>query len=245
MGKTALDSFGPWKHAQTENFIVHYRRTTEAHRAVREIEYNLWFIAKTLGAGPERYAKKSHVYIFSGEQEWKEFLAEVHAPSWSGSFAYGDHLFLHIGGFGETFDSHTLAHETTHAVVARLYPDKKWPLWLSEGFAEYMAGAAIASRKGQYIKGYQRDLGSASRLGFKELMAIHEYPSAPSQVLRLYRSSERVIRFLMTRYPKDRIARFVESILAGNDFQKTVLEVYGDKGSGFAEFEKRYNAFEK
>ena len=102
-------------------FNVLASRATEAQRVVREIEYNLWFVAKALGAGKERYAKKSHVYIFEGEGEWKSFLSESETPPWSGSFAYGDNLFLHVGGPGEGFDSHTLAHETTHAVVARLY----------------------------------------------------------------------------------------------------------------------------
>ncbi len=245
LGKQAFNiAPDKWKHAETENFIIHYRRATEAQRVVREIEYNLWFVAKSLGAGKDRYAKKSHVYIFHGRGEWRSFLSDTNSPQWFGSFAYGDDLFLHVGGPGEEFDSHGLAHETTHAVVARLYPGKRWPLWLNEGFSEYMGGASVAARKQQYIKGLQRDLSDAD-LTFEELVAMSEYPSDEKQIAQLYRSSERVVRFLMTKFPKDRIARFVESTLAGNDFQKAVIEVYGDQVKDFDEFRKLYGRFEK
>ena len=89
-----------WKHAETEHFIIHYRRVTEAQRAVREIEYTLWFVAQALGATKERYAKKSHVYIFQDESEWIDFRMEAGIPNWSGSIAHEDNLFLHIGGAG-------------------------------------------------------------------------------------------------------------------------------------------------
>jgi len=39
---------------------------TEAHKVAREIEYDIWFIAKALGAGKEQYQRKSHVYILRG-----------------------------------------------------------------------------------------------------------------------------------------------------------------------------------
>src|SRR5438874_716867 len=30
-----------WRHAETDNFIIHYRRVTEAQKVVREVEYDL------------------------------------------------------------------------------------------------------------------------------------------------------------------------------------------------------------
>ena len=61
-GRLAL-SINPakWKHAETDNFIVHYRRATEAQKVVREVEYDLWYVATALKATKDRYAKKSHV----------------------------------------------------------------------------------------------------------------------------------------------------------------------------------------
>ena len=233
-----------WKHAETENFFVHYRRVTEAQRVVREIEYDLWCIARTLGAPRDRYRSKSHVYIFQDEKEWKQFSTSIGKESWVASFAHGDRLFLHVGGIGEGFDSHLLAHETTHAVVARLYPNSRWPLWLSEGFAEYMGGASVASRKKQFIKSFERDLQKADR-PLKELTALTTYPEDHEQVHRLYQSSEKVVRFLMTEFPKDRVPKFAEAMVEGQPLDSAVTAVYGDQVKDFDAFEKKYARFVK
>jgi hypothetical protein len=235
---------GKWKHAETDNFIVHYRRVTEAQRAIREIEYDLWFVAKSLGATKERYATKSQVFIFEDEREWRQFLVDTGRPQWVGSFALRDELFLHIGGAGEGFDSHMLAHETTHAAVARLYPGCRWPVWLSEGFAEYMGSASIAARKSQFIKSLESNLQHAD-LPLEKLTAISEYPIAPEAVAQLYQSGEKLVRFLMTAFPKDRFVPFIDAITSGRTLEEAVVQIYGDKLKDYASFKTQYDRFQK
>ena len=226
-----------WKHAETDNFIVHYRRATEAQKVVREVEYDLWFVATTLGATRDRYSKKSHVYVFQDEDEWKQFLDISGNPlKWAASYAHGDELFLNVrgggnSGAGESFDSHTLAHETTHAVVARLFPQKRWPLWLNEGFAEYMGGASVAARKGQPGKRFERKLASAE-MPLAALEALDAYPRDPASIAQLYATSEKLVRFLMTELPKDRIAKFIEAVLAGRKLQEAVVETLRRQAQG-------------
>lgn len=233
-----------WKHAETENFVLHYRRVTEAKKVAREVEYDLWFIATTLNATKDRYQRKSHVYVFEDEGQWKDFLALTEAPEWSASFARGDELFLNVrrkdGGFG----SDTLAHETSHAVVARIFPNQRWPMWLNEGFAEYMGGASIAARKGQAIKRHQDKLSSAD-MSLTQLEAITEYPSNSAQLSQLYQTSEMFIRFLMNELPKDRIVPFINAILAGKGIRNSVLEIYGDTFPDWDAFTKRYERFSR
>jgi hypothetical protein len=240
-----------WKHAETPNFILHYRRATEAQKVAREVEYDLWYVATALGAGPERYQKKSHVFVFEDEEEWKQFKGLLNDPalSWSASFAAGDELFLNVrgggnSGGGSSFDSHTLAHEATHAVVARLFPRKRWPLWLNEGFAEYMGGASVAARKGQSGKRYQRDL-SSDLLTPAALESATSYPSDERSIQQFYESSEMFVRFLMSEAPKERFAKFIDAILAGRGMQAGVLEVYGDKFKDWDAFMKRYERFKR
>ena len=236
-----------WKHAETENFILHYRRMTEAQKVAREVEYNLWHVATVLGATKERYARKSHVFVFEDEEEWKKFkgLLGNAGLAWAASFAVGDELFLNVrGGGGAGFDSQTLAHETTHAVVARLFPRKRWPLWLNEGFAEYMGGASVAARKGQSGKRYQRVLEKAE-LPLAALESMTEYPGDEATVARLYETSEKFVRFLMSELPKDRIVKFIDAVLDGRGMQPAVLEVYGDKVKDWDAFMKRYERFNK
>lgn len=257
LGTKAL-SMAPakWKHAETDHFIVHYRRATEAQRVVREIEFALWYAARSLGVGKERYAKKSHIYVFQDTSEWEQFRFEAMALSgvteWSASFAHGDELFLHIGGPGEGFDSETLAHETTHAVVARLYPGHRWPKWLNEGFAEFVGTASIAARKGLWTQGLQKDLPDATMAPL-ELVAIKQYPKGNKEdplgefheVHRFYQSSQKLVRFLMTAYPKERFPRFVDVIVGGATFEEALLKTYGDQVKDFAAFGKQYERFSK
>ncbi len=239
-----------WRHAETENFILHYRRVTEAQKVAREVEYNLWHVATALGATKERYARKSHVFVFEDEEEWKKFkgLLGNAGLAWAVSFAVGDELFLNVRGGGNSgtgsFDSQTLAHETTHAVVARLFPRKRWPLWLNEGFAEYMGGASVAARKGQSGKRYQRVLDKAE-LSLAAMEAMTEYPADEAMVARLYQTSEKFMRFLMNELPKDRIVKFIDAVLDGRGMQPAVLEVYGDKVRDWDAFMKRYERFSK
>ena len=241
-----------WKHAETEHFIIHYRRVTEAQRAVREIEYTLWFVAQSLNATKEQYARKSHVYIFQDAREWAAFRSGANVPSWTASFALGDELFLHVGGVGEGFDSHLLAHETTHAVVARLYPHQRWPIWLNEGFAEYMGSASQAARKGVWTKGMQQELSQAS-LPLEKLVAMKDYPEtgadagkeAHREVDRFYESSQKLIRFLMNNFPKERFPQFIDAIVIGAPFENAILQVYGDQVKDYTAFTKQYERFVK
>ncbi len=241
-----------WKHAETENFILHFRRVTEAQKVAREVEYDLWYVANALGATKDRYARKSHVFVFENEGEWLRFKGMLgpDSQSWSASFAKGDELFLNVrgggnSGAGTSFDSSTLAHETTHAVVARLYKRKRrWPLWLNEGFAEYMGGASVAARKGQPAKHYQRTLGRAE-MPLSALENMKEYPTELAAIHELYQTSEKFVRFLMNDFPKNRIVKFIDAILDGKDIESSVIEVYGDKVKDWAAFMKRYERFNK
>ena len=249
-GKQALEiDPAKWHHAETDNFIVHYRRVTEAQKVVREVEYTLWYVAGVLGAGKDRYAKKSHLYVFEDQSEWQRFLEVSNNPmKWAASYAYGDELFLNVRGAGNSgtgsFDSHTLAHEATHAVVARLFPRQRWPLWLNEGFAEYMGGASIAARKSQGGRRFQRTLGMAE-MPLERLTTLDEYPTDEISRAQLYQTSEKFIRFLMTEMPRERIVSFIDAVLTGKPVMEIIPEIYGDKVKDWAGFQKRYERFSR
>ena len=229
-----------WLNAETPHFILHYRRITEAKRVTIEIEFHLNYVAKVLGAGPDRYAKKSHVFIFEDERDWKGFLSEAQAPPWASSFARGDELFLNVrDSHTGMFDSQTLAHETTHAIVARLYPGKHWPRWLGEGFAEHMSGQSTGARMGQYNQRLLQRFQMAT-LPVDRLVATEDYPDDPRAVAQFYQSSEKLVRFLMTKNPADRFPRFVELVLNNTPFPDSVVKIYGDKYKDYDTFTKEY-----
>jgi len=243
LGQIAL-SIKPekWRHAETDHFIFHYRRITEAQKVVHRIEYHLWFVANTLGASKEQYQRKSHVFIFEDEKEWQQFLSQTSYPQWFGSFAHGDELFLNVRQGAGNFDEHVLAHETTHAVVARLYPGQHWPVWLNEGFAEYMAGASEGARKGITAKYFQRNLALAD-IPVAQLTSMITYPSDRQAVASFYQSSERLVRFLMNEWPKEQFRPFAAEVVSGKDFQAAFKDVYGYGTQSFEDYSRKYDRF--
>lgn len=231
-----------WKHAETESFLVHYRRVTEAQRAVREIEYALWFVADMLNIPRERYAAKSHVFIFQDRKEWNQFLLDGGVPPWTGSFAYGGDLFLFIGSATEPFDSKMLAHEVAHAALARMYPGRRLPRWLNEGFAEYVGAASIASRTKQYLKGVQNELNHAT-LSLAKLVEMADYPTGQKEVHQFYQTSERFVRFLIESYPKEKFPAFLEAIFDGSNPLDAIKTAYDVEFQDFAALERQYGRF--
>lgn len=231
-----------WRHGETENFIIYYRSLSDALQIAREIEFDLWYVAQSLGAAPDQYARKSHVYVFQDEKEWQRFLLETQTAGWVHSFALHDDLFLDVRSAQGGFDSGTLAHETTHAIVARIYGGRRWPLWLSEGFAEYMGSASVAARHWRSPLSNQKKLHFAE-MTVAELTATTRYPTDPEAVARLYDTSAKFVRYLFNKYPTELFPKFVDRVLAGQPTAAALVEIYGNEFSDMAEFEKRFSRF--
>ena len=242
-GASALETkSAQWRHAETENFILHFRRVGDANAVAREIEFDLWFVANELGATKEQYARKSHVYIFQDDREWQKFLAGTNAPPWAQSLARADELFLNVRSQSGGFDEETVAHETTHAVVARIYRNQRWPLWLSEGFAEYMGRASVAARHHQNVRRNQRALQMAE-LSVAQLTSLAVYPTTPEQVGQLYESAEKFVRYLFKNHPKQLFPKFAERVLAGDPAAAALAAVYGSEFDDMAAFERKFARF--
>ncbi|MEO7933035.1 MAG: hypothetical protein ABIT76_07745 [Chthoniobacterales bacterium] len=232
-----------WKVAETPNFYIHFRRMTEARKVGREVEFNLAFIAAQLGTTPAQYARKSHVYVFEDAGEWASFVAKTQMPEWTSSFAYGDELFLNVRGQnGGSFDSQTLAHETTHAVVARIYRERRWPLWLNEGVAEYMGSAAVAGRKNQTLKRLQNRLEVAD-MPLEELIHLEAYPQNTKDVSRLYQTSERFVRFLMSKGTSQQFVGFADALIAGQTVEQAIAANYHQTFPDFKKFQADYEKY--
>ena len=231
-----------WYHGETENFVFHYRNLSDALQVAREIEFDLWHVAQSLGAPMSAYTRKSHIFVFADEPEWQTFLAETNEPKWTHSFAFHDELFLNVHGNGGGFDSRTLAHETTHAVVARIYGNRRWPLWLSEGFAEYMGEASVAARRWQTPGQNQRNLRHAGMTA-TDLFATARYPVGEEAVAQLYDTSSKFVRYLFKKYPKELFPKFVEQLLAGSDAVSALQTTYGEEFRDMNQFEKNFSRF--
>lgn len=232
-----------WFHAETANFILHFRRATEARKVAVQLEWHLWYVASFFGADKARYERKSRVAIFEDEGEWAVFVSEVPGIEWAQSFARGDELYLSVrGAGGRGFDETTLAHEATHAVTARIFQGQRWPLWLREGVAEYLGHASVAGRKGQ-TPGRDPAIARFGALPPEKLEAILDYPADADMRAMLYASAYRLVRFMATEFPADRLARWIEACAGGKAFADALQEIYGDQIRSRADFDRRWARF--
>ncbi len=246
-GRLALDIRpNAWLHGESPSWILHYRRITEAKRVALEIDFHMSFVAKTLGAQPNQVAHKANVFIFEDDKDWKEFMLKrgKDSLSFAASFAIGENLFLNVrNGTTGMFNSQLLAHETTHAIVARIFHHYP-PLWLSEGFAEEMSGRSTGARMGQYN---QRLLQHARSplMPVDQILAIQQYPTDLNAVFQLYENAERLVRFLMTNTPPEQFQKLFGALLEGEDLPTAIPQYYGDKYPTFAAFVQAYSRLPK
>ncbi len=217
-----------WQHGESENFILHYRNLADASRVAEEIEYHLWFVARALGAEPKSYASKSHVFVFENDADWRAFRDRAGFPPWSNSVAFGDELYLNVRDTRTgQFDSGLLAHETTHAVVARLYgASLQWPSWLGEGFAEVMKEISVSSRGGMIEPRPEQKRPPLADLDFDALLRKPLAKDDLVEVMRFYRNSERLVRFLFTAHDPELFARFVDAVLFHGDIRRAVVDAF-------------------
>ncbi len=79
-----------------------------------------------------------------------QFQDTTRSPSWAGAI-YDGRIKMPAGGVTEKTDllEGVLFHEYTHAVVHRVTKGRRPPVWLNEGFAQYVEGRRTDSREGE------------------------------------------------------------------------------------------------
>lgn len=245
--RLAISSY-QWKHAETEHFVVHYLDEAEARQTMQLIEGTYTISTALLNLDPRRAPGKSHAFIFS-KNAWPGFLARVgiegqtlgtgFSASVSG-FAYKTELFFSASGDdeGRNESAKTLCHEVTHAIVSRFYPGRKLPLWLNEGFADYVASRTLATKRGHSIGSYLRTEADAKMDIAKVFDRVKYGDSAADRKLAFYGNSERCVRALVEQLPLDAFPKFVNALAAGNEPSAALLYVYGKQCEDVAAFRK-------
>jgi hypothetical protein len=211
-----------WRHAETKHYILHFRRATEARKVARELEFYLEFVCKLLHADPRELPVRGHAYIFEDDEDWRIFVRRAGLPEWAGSVATRDELYLNVRAApgSRQFNSGT--------IIARIYPNRPWPLWLNEGFAEYVSSAGVAARKHQTTGRHQRPLPYA-KWSVEELESVQAKYPPESKLAEFYQSAEKFVRFLMNEFPQERFPKFVDRILERESLTSAVTAVYGDE----------------
>ncbi len=243
----------PWKHAETSHFVVHYVDNANATTAMRFIECAYFVVTETLRIDTQLSPRKMHVFIFPDAATWEAFKLKNELPPQVRGFAYKDELLLGAEEEGDAYIK-LLCHESTHAIVAHFYPGRKWPLWLNEGFAEYMGAKSIAVSRNQPVAKYLSKNG-AGPIEAGELFYRVRYGPPPSVrslpngtllgdpgPLRFYAQSERCISVLLEKLPARAFPPFANLVLAGNSLPVSLGTAYGERFFEPAAFQELLNA---
>ena len=216
-----------WKHAETDNFIYHYFHSFIATPVSVEAEFYYRVVAHDLNKDTSHWERKAHIFIFEQPEDWKTFQTRANLDPWTGGIHQGGSLFIQRDP-NLKFKGNTLGHETAHLVIDRFYGSNV-PLWLNEGYAEYISRVAYSSF--YRARGYDSHprtslLTAESFLPLDRLTHALTYPAEVREVLAFYVESEKLVRFLNDA-DKTKFQTMFESLAHGSLFENALHNAYG------------------
>ncbi len=229
-----------WRHGETEHFIYHFIHSYVATPISVEAEFHFRVISQELGleATPGGSAK-SHIYIFEKAPDWKLFQNQARLELWTGGIHSRGSLFI-VRDPAYRFANNSLGHEIAHLVLFRVY-QRALPLWLEEGFAEYVSRVTRASyqRARNYIARPRSETINGDRLmPLPQLTALADYPSSP-QIETFYDESERLVRFLVATNPAA-FRGLLAAVGRGEPFDSALARNYAGRFVDVAALEKDF-----
>jgi len=229
-----------WKHSQTEHFVIHYEQAIFARKVARMAEFFYTYIAQDLQSVQDNVNGRSHIFIFRSEKRWKEFAkAAGDVPDWTFSRVEGTTMFLQQAE-NTSSSGDVLAHETTHLVINRFF-EKRCPLWLNEGLAEYYRQFAYSAYKG-VKKSKRAQFGRlANPLALDELLYTQIYPQDDSRVASFYATSQYFVAFLLLDHQPQAFMPFVDDLMSGADVKLALSKHYGLESMD--DIQKQFNKF--
>ena len=216
-----------WKHAETDNFIYHYFHDFIATPVSVEAEFYYRVIAKDLNKDTSHWERKANIFIFESPADWDAFRTRGSLDPWTGGLHSRGELFIQRDP-NFKFKGNTLGHEVAHLVVDRFFGSNV-PLWLNEGYAEYISRVAYASyyrARGYDSKARTDSLTEAAFLPLERLTQAVTYPSDVKEVLAFYTESEKLVRFLNAA-DKTRFLVLLEALARGSLFENALHTAYG------------------
>lgn len=234
---------GEWKHAETANFIYHYFHSFIAAPVAVESEFYYRVISKDLEKDTTQWQRKSHVFIFEANEDWAAFQRKGALDPWTGGIHASGSLFLQRDP-EVRFKGSTLGHEITHLVIDRFFGSGV-PLWLNEGYAEYVSVicyAAFNRARGYAARPTSRGVPASLYLPLTELTSLVAYPTDATRVPIFYNESERLVRFLC-RTDKRGFNLFLEAMAKGNRIETALNKGYAARFINLEALEREFKNY--
>ena len=128
------------------------------------------------------------------------------------------------------YKGNTLGHETAHLVVDRFYGSNV-PLWLNEGYAEYISRVLYASfnrARGSDAHPRSSTLTADSYQPLDQLTNALTYPADERDVRAFYVESEKLVRFLNAA-DKVKFQLVLDALSKGSRFENALRAAYGSQ----------------
>jgi hypothetical protein len=232
---------GQWKHGETEHFIYHFVDSFVVTPISSEAEFHYRVVAKELRREPPAGDTKSHLYVFQNPGDWQQFQNAGKLEPWTGGIQSQGSLFI-FRNPNQRFSSNVLGHEIAHLMIHRYYPDGI-PLWLNEGFAQFVSKGAQASylRARNYnAKPLSQAVAAEKLIPLTALTTMTSPP--PSQVETFYDESEKLVRFLAFT-DKASFLTFLDALGRHQPFETAFLQSFGTRFLTIAAFEEKFRDY--
>jgi len=243
LGRSALNvDAAQWKHAESGNFIYHYRHSTVASPAAVAAEFSWRLVSKELQREPVEKPGKCHVFLFESDLEWEQFSRSQPTDPFSGSIYLEGALFVHeVEGPGKEAG---IAHDIAHVVVRR-FLGTRVPAWLEEGYAEYVAtGCSVAFRRarGATARPHSCSVPDGRFIPLAELASMAGCPKGEAEAGAFCAESERLVRFL-NHVDKQRFLLFLGAMSKGSTFDWALKTAYGARYGSAAGLERAFRPY--
>ena len=244
LGRAAL-SIRPndWKHAETANFIYHFFHSYVAAPVAVEAEFYYRVIAKELAKDTTRWERKSHIFVFETVEDWTQFQRNGALDPWTGGLHSRGELFIRRDPQFR-FKGNTLGHEVAHLVVDRFF-GANVPLWLNEGYAEYVSMrcyAAFQRARNYSARPVSAAVNGARFIRLAELTSAVSYPAEVEQVHAFYAESERLTRFLSAA-SKPGFGTLFEALSQGARFETALGRGFGSRFPSLDALEREFKTY--
>lgn len=244
-GKKALE-LGPnaWQHVQSQNFVLHSTNRSIAIGTSQEAEFYLAKVREALGVDRNDAGRKSHIFIFQHEEDWKTFAKNAAIDPWTGGFFDGLDLFYRRkSGLGIHHSSSTLPHEIAHRALYEKFPSGTLPLTLNEGVAEYHArklAFQYLRPRGYDVRVISKRVPKEHYIPAQELLAMKKYPAGEEKVGAFYDLSERLVFFLMEKHEPSKFADLLKALAGRQEFSLALLKTYAGEYGSVDQFERAF-----
>ncbi len=241
LGLTALGvSPETWNHAETENFIYHYRNSFVGTPVSVEAEFYYRVISGDLKKDTASWERKCRIFVFEESNNWDEFKVAGELDPWTGGLHVNNELYIKRDP-SYKWQDHILGHEVAHLVIDRFYGGSSIPLWLNEGYSEFISRIAYASywrARDEFAKPTSPPVPLERFMPLQRLTSFRDYPRE-SELDVFYGQSEKLVRFLRGK-GQDQFVKFFDSMARGARLETALSSAYGSELATIAQLEKQF-----